>query len=63
MIKIQTKFPVKGFIDSRVGGRSENQDSCGFSETPLGFLITVCDGMGGMKGGSTASSLTVSTVI
>lgn len=63
MIKIQTKFPVKGFIDSRVGGRSENQDSCGFSETPLGFLITVCDGMGGMQGGSTASSLTVSTVI
>lgn len=63
MISIQTEFPLKGYIDSRIGGRDENQDSCGFADTPLGFLVTVCDGMGGMRGGSTASSLAVKTLL
>lgn len=48
---------------SRIGGRSENQDSCGYADTPIGLLVVVCDGMGGMRGGSTASSLAVSVVI
>ena len=63
MHPIQSLFPLEGFLESRIGGRPENQDSCGFSDTPLGALIIVCDGMGGMKGGSTASSLAVSTII
>ena len=63
MHPIQSIFPLEGFLESRIGGRPENQDSCGFSDTPLGALVVVCDGMGGMKGGSTASSLAVSTII
>lgn len=52
-----------GFVGSRVGGRSENQDSAGFMETQLGHLLVVCDGMGGMQGGSVASQLAVQTII
>ena len=37
------------------GGRPENQDDFGFLETPLGFALVVCDGMGGGPGGKTAS--------
>lgn len=33
-------------VESLIGGRSENQDSYGTAETPLGLLIVVCDGMG-----------------
>lgn len=50
-------------MDSRIGGRSENQDSCVYSDTPLGFLAIVCDGMGGMQGGATASYLAVKTIL
>ncbi len=50
-------------MESRIGGRPENQDACGFSDTPFGALIIVCDGMGGMNGGSTASHLAVKTII
>lgn len=52
-----------GFIDSRIGGRKENQDSAGLKETKLGYLVIVCDGMGGMQGGSVASQLAVQTII
>lgn len=52
-----------GFIDSRIGGRSENQDSAGIKDTQLGYLIVVCDGMGGMQGGSVASQLAVQTIL
>src|ERR1035437_6303849 len=44
---------------TRIGGRKENQDSYGYSETKHGLLIVVCDGMGGAKGGKTASLLAV----
>ena len=37
------------------GGRPENQDDFGFLDTPLGFALVVCDGMGGGPGGKTAS--------
>ena len=40
-------FDNGGFIDSRIGGRKENQDSAGLKETKLGYLVVVCDGMGG----------------
>lgn len=52
-----------GFAESRVGGRSENQDSFGFKLTHLGFVLTVCDGMGGGPGGKTASTIAVKEII
>ena len=63
MYRIKTDHPLTGFMDTRIGGREENQDSCGFSDTPLGALAVVCDGMGGLRGGATASSVAVSAVI
>jgi len=48
---------------TRIGGRHENQDSFGYSETKNGLLIVVCDGMGGAKGGKFASQLAVDTII
>ncbi len=52
-----------GFAESRVGGRPENQDSYEYKETPLGFLVTVCDGMGGGPGGKTASTIAVKEIV
>ena len=46
---IDIKGKTLGFIDSRIGGRKENQDSAGIKDTPLGYLVVVCDGMGGMR--------------
>ena len=48
---------LKGAAASLQGGRSENQDDYGFIDTPLGFLLVVCDGMGGGPGGKTASGI------
>ena len=63
VISIDIKGETYGFIDSRIGGRKENQDSAGVKDTQLGFLIVVCDGMGGMQGGCIASQLAVQTII
>ena len=64
MIKsVDVKGKTIGFVDSRVGGRSENQDSAGIKDTTLGFLVVVCDGMGGMQGGSIASQLAVQKIM
>lgn len=46
---------LRGVVDTHQGGRPENQDDFGFSETPLGFLFIICDGMGGGPGGKIAS--------
>lgn len=54
---------IMGFAESRIGGRPENQDSFGISNTKRGFLITVCDGMGGGPGGKTASTIAVREII
>ena len=61
----QLKTPnfIVGYAESRIGGRSENQDSYGSAETPYGFVVTVCDGMGGGPGGKTASSIAVNEII
>lgn len=61
-INTNTKL-IRGAIESRQGGRAENQDSAGFADTPLGFLLVLCDGMGGGPGGRTASSSVVQSVI
>lgn len=50
-------------METRQGGRNENQDNAGFIDTPLGLLLVVCDGMGGGPGGRTASLLAVKTVL
>lgn len=57
------KGTITAFAESRIGGRSENQDSYGWQKTELGYLITVCDGMGGGPGGKTASTIAVKEII
>ncbi len=61
--QLNTPDYIIGFAESRIGGRSENQDSYGSSDTPYGFVVTVCDGMGGGPGGKTASSIAVKEII
>lgn len=61
--QLNTPDFIVGFAESRIGGRSENQDSYGSAETPYGFVVTVCDGMGGGPGGKTASSIAVREII
>lgn len=63
VLPIDSKLSLSGFVDSRQGGRTENQDSAGAKETPLGTLVVVCDGMGGMQGGSTASQMAVKAIL
>lgn len=45
------------------GGRLENQDS--FAGTNIGenVIMTVCDGMGGMNGGQTASRIAITEIV
>lgn len=53
-----------GYGKSLVGGREENQDCFDLKETVSErFVATVCDGMGGAVGGSTASGLAVEAII
>ena len=62
-ITYNSKWHCSLCIDSRQGGRDENQDSCGYKETPFGFLVVVCDGMGGGPAGANASILAVQSII
>lgn len=52
-----------GFAESRIGGRTENQDTYGALDTKRGFIVTVCDGMGGGPGGKTASTIAVKEIL
>lgn len=61
--QLNTPDYICGFAESRIGGRSENQDSFLSDETPYGFVVTVCDGMGGGPGGKTASTIAVKEII
>ena len=54
---------VLAFAESRIGGRAENQDSYDWADTKFGYLVTVCDGMGGGPGGRTASTIAVREII
>lgn len=48
---------------SGVGGRKENQDTYGGIGNNDIVILTVCDGMGGMAGGQTASNIAVREII
>jgi len=48
---------------SGVGGRSENQDCYGGAHLDDNVVLTVCDGMGGMNGGQTASHIAVTEIL
>lgn len=63
MLELTTEFDFIAAADSRIGGRSENQDSFGYDDTPLGLVVVVCDGMGGGPSGKTASMLVAKTVV
>lgn len=54
---------IVAFAESRIGGRPENQDSYAWKQTDHGYLVTVCDGMGGGPGGKTASTIAVNEII
>lgn len=54
---------LTAFAESRIGGRPENQDSYGWQNTDFGYLVTVCDGMGGGPGGKTASTIAVQEIV
>lgn len=51
------------YAETRQGGRKENQDNYGYVKTDFGFLVTVCDGMGGGPGGRMASTIAVREII
>lgn len=63
LTKINADRYINGFVESRIGGRTENQDCCGWADTPSGFLIVVCDGMGGCQGGGEAARIAVDEII
>ena len=50
-------------IQSKIGGRSENQDFYGSAQTRFGELIVVCDGMGGHNGGRHAAEVAVQSIL
>lgn len=62
-INSEHESKLKAFAESRIGGRPENQDSYGWADTKFGYLVTVCDGMGGGPGGKTASAIAVNEII
>ena len=60
---ISQQYGIEGVGISMPGGRTENQDDMGYAETPSGFLIVVCDGMGGGPGGKTASYIVKKNIL
>lgn len=42
--------------------RKQNEDAMGFYETSNGYVLVVCDGMGGAAGGATAARMAVNSI-
>lgn len=61
--KIAKNEICNAFGRSGIGGRKENQDSYRGMAIESAILLTVCDGMGGMAGGQTASHIAVTEII
>ena len=62
--KKQSQKVLSWAFASLQGGRDENQDFYGSCKTADGsFLFVVCDGMGGLRGGSTASKEAVRVIL
>lgn len=51
------------FSFSSQGGREYNEDSVGFAYTPYGAVLVAADGLGGHRGGATASKIVVDTIL
>ena len=51
------------YIQSKTGGRTENQDFYGLAQTRYGEIIVVCDGMGGHNGGRHAAETAVQIIM
>lgn len=57
------KNPVDMCKYSNVGGRAENEDTCGaFNKSKKEFCFVVADGLGGHGGGAQASQMAVKTI-
>lgn len=54
------KYKIKSF--SLMGNREEQQDAYRITKTKQGVVAVVCDGMGGMNGGSLASNFVADKV-
>ncbi|MCM1521572.1 MAG: protein phosphatase 2C domain-containing protein [Muribaculaceae bacterium] len=63
MKPIDTKTPFIAVAESRIGGRSENQDTCAWQDTKHGLLLLVCDGMGGGPSGKMASQMAADAIV
>lgn len=59
----RSKWKCSVYLDSRKGGRDENQDCYACEDTHYGMVLVVCDGMGGGPAGSSASSLAAQAII
>lgn len=53
----------EAFGRTGIGGRGENQDTYGGTHKDAAVILTVCDGMGGMNGGQTASHIAVDEIV
>ena len=63
MKTIDSNTPFVAVAESRIGGRKENQDTCAWQDTPHGFLLLVCDGMGGGPSGKFASQMAADVIV
>lgn len=63
MKPIDTNTPFVAVAESRIGGRSENQDTCAWQNTCHGMLLLVCDGMGGGPSGKMASQMAADAIV
>lgn len=62
-MSMESNSKILCHIQSLIGGRDENQDYAGCLETSVGTVVVVCDGMGALRGGSTASRIAVTTTL
>lgn len=63
MNTIFSTFPITGFLETKKGGMPINQDCLGYADTPFGFLIVLCDGIGQQTQGNLASTEVVKAMV